>query len=147
MSVSSVASNASVSFRGGQVDLEQALDETVRELQKHLNMVQVHLRMIAATVDRDPDFSEELKLTGDVDDDLREMSFLFEDLRRFATDLISVPETAEDKALLKKWKIDRKILEKRIQEEHAAKVREERAASKAAMKAIKESEEDAEMKG
>ncbi len=140
MSVSSVGSMASVGFHGQSVNLEQALDETVRELQKHLNMVQVHLRTIAATVERDDDFEEELALTGKVDDDLREMSWLFEDLRAFAADLISIPETAEEKALLRKWKIDRKVLEKRLQEEHTAKVREERAASKLALKTEKAGE-------
>lgn len=140
MSVSSVGSMASVGFHGQSVNLEQALDETVRELQKHLNMVQVHLRTIAATVERDDDFAEELALTGKVDDDLREMSWLFEDLRAFAADLISIPETAEEKALLRKWKIDRKVLEKRLQEEHTAKVREERAASKLALKTEKAGE-------
>lgn len=140
MSVSSVGSMASVGFHGQSVNLEQALDETVRELQKHLNMVQVHLRTIAATVERDDDFAEELTLTGKVDDDLREMSWLFEDLRAFAADLISIPETAEEKALLRKWKIDRKVLEKRLQEEHTAKVREERAASKLALKTEKAGE-------
>lgn len=137
MSVSSVGSIASVGFHGQSMNLEQALDATVRDLQHHLNMVQVHLRTIAATVERDSDFAEELALTGNVDDDLREMGWLFEDLRAFAADLISVPETAEEKALLKKWKIDRKLLEKKLQEEHIAKVREERAASKLAMKAEK----------
>ena len=140
MSVSSVGSMASVGFHGQSVNLEQALDETVRELQKHLNMVQVHLRTIAATVERDDDFAEELALTGKVDDDLREMSWLIEDLRAFAADLISIPETAEEKALLRKWKIDRKVLEKRLQEEHTVKVREERAASKLALKTEKAGE-------
>jgi len=71
MSVSSVGSTASVGFHGQSVNLEQALDATVRDLQSHLNMVQVHLRTIAATVERDDDFAEELALTGRVDDDLR----------------------------------------------------------------------------
>jgi len=59
-------------------------------------------------------------------------------------DLISVPDTADEKALLKKWKIDRKVLEKKLQDEHAVKVREERAASKLALKTEKSG--DVEMK-
>jgi len=72
MSVSSVGSTASVGFHGQSVNLEQALDATVRDLQSHLNMVQVHLRTIAATVERDDDFAEELEMSW-----LRPISFLF----------------------------------------------------------------------
>ena len=88
MSVSSVGSTASVGFKGQAVNLDAALDETVSDLQKHLNMVQVHLRLIART-------------SGKLDDDLREMGWLFEDLRSFATDLISQLETAKEKSMVK----------------------------------------------
>lgn len=137
MSVSSVGSTLSVGFHGSAMNYEQALDETVRELQKHLNMVQVHLRTIAHTVEQDDDYETELKLSGALDDDLRDMSWLFDDLRQMATDLISVPDTPEEKALLKKWKIDRKELERKAQIEHAEKMKAERLANKAAMKVAK----------
>ncbi len=139
MSVSSVGSTMSVGFHGQAVNLEQALDQTIRDLQKHLNMVQVHLRSIAATVEQDDDLNVELKLSGDLDDDLREMAFLFEDLRGMAVDMISVPESPEEKAMVKKWKIDRKELERTKQAEHAAQVKAEKAANKAALKLAKSS--------
>ena len=134
MSVSSVGSTCSVGFKGQAVNLEQALDSTIRDLQSHLNLVQCHLRSIAATVEQDDDFSVELDLTGKMDDVLRSMTWLFDDLRQMAADLISVPETSEEKAQLKIWKVQRKELEKKLQAEHVIKIREERAASKLALK-------------
>lgn len=134
MSVSSVGSTSSVGFRGEAVNLEQALDSTIRDLQSHLNLVQCHLRSIAATVEQDDDFGVELDLTGKMDDDLRSMTWLFDDLRQMAADLISVPETAEEKSQLRIWKVQRKELEKKLQAEHAIQVKTERAASKVALK-------------
>ena len=134
MSVSSVGSTCSVGFKGQAVNLEQALDSTIRDLQSHLNMVQVHLRLIASTVEQDDDLAVELELSGKLDDDLRQMGWLFEDLRSFATDLISVPETIEEKSQMKVWKVQRKEIERKSQIEHIATVKAERAASKLALK-------------
>ena len=134
MSVSSVGSTVSLGFKGQSVNFEHALDETVRELQKHLNMVQVHLRLISSTVEQDDDLAVELELSGKLDDDLREMGWLFEDLRSFATDLISQPETAEEKSLVKAWKVQRKQIERKLQIEHISTVKAERAVSKLALK-------------
>ena len=129
--------------------MEQALDETVRDLQKHLNLVQCHLRSIASVVEQDGEYEEELKLSWDLDDDLLQMSFLFEDLRNMAIDLISVPSTSAEKAMAKKFKIDRKEHERKETAAHKAKVAEERAAYKAALKTSQTiaEEPDAEMKG
>ena len=147
MSVSSVGSTCSVGFKGQAVNLEQALDSTIRDLQSHLNLVQCHLRSIAATVEQDDDLAVELELSGKLDDDLRQMGWLFEDLRSFATDLISVLETTEEKAQMKVWKVQRKEIERKLQIEHIATVKAERAASKLALKAEKLSiREDSEMK-
>lgn len=114
--------------------MEVALDEVVRKLQAHLNMAQCHLREIAACVDRGEDYEDELKLSWDLDEDLLLMSFLFEDLRMMSLDLISVPETPEEKAMAKKWKIDRKEHERKLTAEHVAQVKTERAAYKASLK-------------
>jgi hypothetical protein len=128
--------------------MEEALDETVRALQKHLNMVQVHLRNIAHVVEQDGEYEEELKLSWAVDEDLLQMGFLFEDLRGMCLDLISVPSTAEEKALAKKFKIDRKEYERKAREANKEKLAAEKAAYKASKKTaqgIKE-EPDTEMK-
>lgn len=130
---------ASVGFHGRAVGIEEALDETVRGLQKHLNLVQCHLRTIAAVVEQDDNYEVELKLSADLDDDLRQMAWLFEDLRQMGCDMISIPETPEEKAMAKKWKIDRKEKERTMQAEHAATVKAERAANKLALKVAKTS--------
>jgi hypothetical protein len=135
MSISSSGS-VFVGFRGDAVPLDEALDETIRNLQKHLNMVQVKLREIAVLVEQDPDFQEEVKLSDDLDDELRDMNWLFSDLRSMAYDLISIPDLPEDKAWFKQHKIDRKANEKKVQAEHAAKIKEERVQQKKAMKEI-----------
>lgn len=147
MSVSSVGSTASVGFHGQSVNLEQALDETVRNLQSHLNLVQCHLRRIAAIADQDADFKDEVEESDKLDDDLRSMTWLFADLRSMAEDLISIPDTPEDKIWFKAHKAQRKLDDKRIEAEHAIKVKEERKASKSALK-LQQSVimEDAEMK-
>lgn len=134
MSVSSVGSTASVSLHGQDVPLEVALRNTVRDIQKHLNLVECHMIGIAAVLDQDDDYAAELDYLGKIDDELREMTWLFDDLRGFATELISEPEDNEERALLKKWKTTRKELEKKLQIEHAAHIREEKAASKLARK-------------
>jgi hypothetical protein len=131
---SSSASVMSVGFHGGTTSLENALDETVRELQKHLNAVQCKLREIATICDQDPDYQEEIKMSGELDDDLREMCWLFDDLRQMCTDLISAPETDEEKLFLKQWKAQRKLQEKKLQKEHTEKVKAERKAAKEALK-------------
>jgi hypothetical protein len=132
MSVSSTCS-INIGFRGGAVPLEQALDETIRDLQKHLNNVQMKLREIAVIIDQDPDFREEVKLSDDLDDNLREMEWLFVDLRSMAYDLISAPDLPEDKAWFKVHKDERKSNEKKLQAEHTLKVKEDRKNQKMAL--------------
>ena len=147
MSVSSVGSTSSVGWHGKAVDLEQALDSCVRDLQRHLNLVQCALRSIAAIVEQDADFQAEVKESDTLDDELREMSWLFSDLRSMAEDLISIPDTPEDKIWYKAHKAQRKLDDKRIEAEHADKVKAEKKANKLALKIAKSSiaEEAAEM--
>lgn len=147
MSVSSVGSSASVGFHGQQVNLDQALQETVDKLIRHMNRIQFELRQLAAAVEQDLPFEEELKMSGQINDELRRMEWLFQDLRAMQDDLISTPDTPEDKLLLKKYKLDQKALEKSEQAKHAEEFRAERAAAKLAKKAALMSiGEDSEMK-
>ena len=140
MDTSSNASAAStvVGHRGQIVDLEKVIDETVGSLQGHLNMVQCRLREIALFVENDGELQEEVKMTDALDDELREMAWLFEDLRSAGYDLISVPDTADEKAWVKAHKAERKLHEKRVQAEHAAKVKADREKEKALLKAQKD---------
>ena len=139
MSVSSACSNISVGYKGTAVPMEQALDEVIRDLQKHLNNVQVNLRGIAMIVEQDDDFKEEVKLSDALDDDLRDMQWLFTDLREMAYDLISIPDEPEDKVWFKAHKEERKVNEKKLQSEHSIKIKEERKNAKKALKQMKTS--------
>lgn len=127
----------SVGFRGGAATLEVALEETIKNLQGHLNGVQLKLRQIAQLCEADPEFKAEVELSDSLDDELREMMWLFDELRQMAYDLISEPETAEDKLFFKHHKAARKLDEKRLQKEHKDRVKADRVAQKAALKAEK----------
>ena len=113
-----------------------------------MNLVQLHLRSLAAIVDQDADFKEEVAELDKVDDELRGLAWLFADLRSMGEDLISVPDTKEDKAWFKLHKAQRKLDEKKLEAEHAAQIMEEKKAAKLAMKMQVSSiaEDDNEMK-
>ena len=134
MSVSSVGSTACVGLGGEVVNLEQALDETCRKIITHMNHIQLQLRLLAAAPEQNVEYEDELDICAKLDDNLRELSWLFDDLRHMQFDLVSVPSTPEEKNMLKEWKTNRKELEKSLQSEHTAQVREERAAAKLALK-------------
>ena len=70
---SSSASSVSVSFHGREVDLETALDETIRGLQQHLNNVQCQLRTLACDSERGSDFEEMIGVADNVEDCVDDM--------------------------------------------------------------------------
>src|SRR5690606_16028941 len=117
MSVSSVGSTACVGLGGEVVNLEQALDETCRGIINEMNHIQLQLRLLAAAPEQDVEYSTELEMCGKMDDHLRQLSWLFDDLRHMQCDLVSVPSTPEEKNMLKEWRTNRKELEKRLQSE------------------------------
>ena len=122
-----------------------ALDDTCRDLIKHMNAVQFQLRSLAMAPEQDVPYEDELSMCGKIADDLRQMCWLFEDLRGFQFDLLSEPSTPEEKALLKAWKIERKAIEKAEEAKHAALVkaeREEAKTEKARMKAESKMQDD-----
>ena len=142
MSVSSVGSTASVWVNGQEIPLEIELEEVIKKLQNHLNRTQLHLREIASVCEQDDDLAEELKLSGDLDEDLLNMSFLFDDLRSLALSLISEPNNKEERDLIKAFKEQRKAHEKSTKAAHKMRIAAERAANKEAkMESITESKE------
>ena len=109
MSISSACSSVSVSLNGREMGLEEALDETIRNLQKHLNMVQMQLRMIGVGSERDDDFEDQIKEADKMQDGIIEMTWLFEDLYDMAYQIVGQAETPQEKAFLKKHKLERKV--------------------------------------
>ena len=122
---SSSASSVSVSLNGQEMDLEAALDETVRGLQQHLNMVQCRLRTLAADSERDDDFQEMIGTADELENDIDNMQWLFQDLRSMCYQIVGPAETAEEKSWLKAHKIQRKVFfQKKAIEQKATKKKE-----------------------
>ena len=126
MSIASGTSSVSVSLNGQEMDLETALDTVVRDLQKHLNLVQMELRTIAMSSERDDDYEEMVRQGAKIQDNIIEMNFLFEDLYDMAGQIMGDPETPEEKAFLKQHKAARKIEIAKMKAAHAEQKRKEK---------------------
>ena len=118
MSIASGASSVSVSLNGREMNLEEALDSVVRDLQKHLNMVQLQLRMLGVGSERDDDFEDQIKEADKMQDSIVEMNYLFEDLYDMSYQIVGDPETKEDKQFMKQHKIERKAHLDKLKAEH-----------------------------
>lgn len=130
MSVASGASSVSVSLNGETMNLETALDTVVRDLQKHLNLVQLHLRMIGMGSERGDDFQEMINEADQIQNGIVEMNFLFQDLYDMAYEIVGSPANPEEKAFLRQHKLDRKLEIKKIKDDHAAAKKLEKASMK-----------------
>jgi len=114
MSTCSNLSNISVGLNGEVVNLEKALDETVRFLQTHLNSIQNKLRQIAMSSEQTTggedfeDLKQSVKECEELEDEISEMNELFTDLRDIASQLAYLPETKPEREWLKQHKIERK---------------------------------------
>ena len=118
MSIASGASSVSVSLNGREMNLEEALDSVVRDLQKHLNMVQLQLRMLGVGSERDDDFEDQIKEADKMQDSIIEMTWLFEDLYDMSYQIVGDPETKEEKQFMKQHKIERKAHMDKLKAEH-----------------------------
>ena len=118
MSIASGASSVSVSLNGREMNLEEALDSVVRDLQKHLNMVQLQLRMLGVGSERDDDFEDQIKEADKMQDSIVEMNWLFEDLYDMSYQIVGDPETKEEKQFLKQHKRERKAHMDKFKADH-----------------------------
>lgn len=85
MSVASSAmSEISVVFDGKVCTLEQALDDTMRQIQKNLNALHVSMRQLAALteqeIDEEADFKESVQFEDDASDWISGMVRLLEEI-------------------------------------------------------------------
>jgi len=109
MSQCSTASSQ-VSFRGENgIDLEQALDQNIRELQTFLNSLQCSLRQINQGAEQDLPYEDALKEADNCEECIDDMQYLFQELRDICYQLVGEPETPEEKAYLKSHKAERKL--------------------------------------
>ena len=130
MSIASGASSVSVSLNGREMNLEEALDSVVRDLQKHLNMVQLQLRMLGVGSERDDDFEDQIKEADKMQDSIVEMNYLFEDLYDMAYQIVGEPETKEEKQFLKQHKIERKVHMDKLKADHKEQKKKEKEEAK-----------------
>ena len=107
MSISSNGSSISINYNGTEMNLEEMLDETVKGIQRHLNDLQLQLRNVAQSEDRNDSFEEIVEFTDAVQDDIDEMIFLFEDLKSVADQIRGkVPPD------MKQWYLEHKLKRK-----------------------------------
>ena len=130
MSIASGASSVSVSLNGREMNLEEALDSVVRDLQKHLNMVQLQLRMLGVGSERDDDFEDQIKEADKMQDSIVEMNYLFEDLYDMAYQIVGDTETKEEKQFLKQHKIERKAHMDKLKADHKEQKKKEKEEAK-----------------
>lgn len=127
MSICSDLSNVSVSIHGQEVNVEKALDDTIKALQAHLNDLQIVFRQIAMSSEQfigdetQIDSKEYGKLTISNDlilsckqvDKMQEhivkMNGLFDDLMSMSMQLVYEPESSDEKKYLKEYKKIRKV--------------------------------------
>ncbi len=115
MSVSSSGSSISINYNGQEMDLEQMLDETCKGIQHHLNDLQMQLRQVAQSDDRNDDFHEIIEFTDAIEDDIDEMIVLFEDLKSVAAQIRG--KTPPD---MKEWYLDHKLKRKEKKQKEKA---------------------------
>ena len=107
MSVCSMMSEMSITLNGQERSLESAIDETYKELQKSLNNSQCSLRTLCQRVDNN-EYEESLIYNYEVVDYITNMQELFNDLKKICKSILMKPENDEEKAILAKFKEDRK---------------------------------------
>ena len=109
MSISSNGSQISINYNGEEMDLEQMLDETVKGITRHLNDLQLQLRNVAQSEDRNDSFEEIGEFTDAVQDDIDEMIYLFTDLKDVADQIRG--KTPPD---MKQWYLEHKLKRKEL---------------------------------
>lgn len=106
MSICSTTSTI-VSFRGEEMEVEQALDSLVKDVQSHLNDCQAALRNLAMSDDRGDSYCEAAEIAHDIAEGVGALQKLFKELTTMAKQVLGpCPKTdkPEYAALQAKWK-------------------------------------------
>jgi hypothetical protein len=115
--------------------LEQALDETVKSVQNHLNSLQVALRNLAAcedqAVDDDEDFRQMVALEDEIADTVGALNELLSELPDIASDIRGPAPNPAMKAWHRTHKAERKLQLARRKEQAKAAAAAEKAAAEA----------------
>ena len=100
--------NSMISLGDKEVSIEDAMDSVIAEIQQQLNNSQYSIRQLAMASDQNLEFQEEVKFCDNLQDHLLQIQRLFMDLLDISDQLISIPETKQDKDFWKQHKKDRK---------------------------------------
>ena len=115
--------------------LEQALDETIKGVQNHLNSLQVALRNLAAcedqAVDDEEDFRQMVALEDEIADTVGALNELLGELPDIASDIRGSAPNPAMKAWHRTHKAERKLQLARRKEEAKARAAAEKAAAEA----------------
>ena len=101
--------NSMISLGEKEMTIEDSMEYVIKNIQEHLNSSQYRIRQLSQCAERDEPFTEEIKLSDDLQDDLLEIQRLFMDLLDISDQLISVPTEKQDIEFYKKHKKERKI--------------------------------------
>ena len=113
MSINSQMSSMSISHRGEEVPIEQALDQVFTELIQHQNALHCYVRELCMMQDQDNDYIEGLKKVLTIHDNIDEMSDLFKELKSVCSQVLGKPpkeEKDEAKKIIDEHKVARKKL-------------------------------------
>ena len=90
--MSSVGSNcSSVTFRGEEVDVSQALDELFREIQDNLNHTHCSVRQLAQCEERADTYLEAATFDFQIQDYVDTLLSLFKELQKVSKDVLGKP--------------------------------------------------------
>jgi hypothetical protein len=116
--MSSIGSNAStiVSFRGEEIELDEALDALYREIQTNLNRSQCAVRSLACCEERNDTFLEAVGIYFEIDDHVESLFDLFRELQTVSKQCLGKPPK-DLKDEYKKLCDDRKASKKQQKDE------------------------------
>ena len=101
MSIRSNMSDLSVVLNGEEVNIDEAINDTYREIQSHLNATQSQLRNLAQVEERSETFRYSHELCTNIDYNIKEILELFKDLKSIVKQVRLKPTTPEQK----EWQI------------------------------------------
>ena len=98
-----------ISLGGKEQTIDQAIEGTIKDIQEYLNTSQYNIRRLAMCSEQGEEFKTEVEIYTEFEDNLLEINHLFYSLLSISDQLVSIPETFEDKAYWKQYRKERNI--------------------------------------
>ena len=109
MSIRSNMSDVSVILNGQEVNIDDAINDTYRDIQGYLNTTQSQLRNLAQVEERSETFFYSHELCSNIDYNIKEILELFKDLKSIVKQVRLKPTTPEEKEWQTNFDIQFKI--------------------------------------